>query len=190
MAHVRTDPITVFERSYGAMVRVASFAGASPEDVESVVRDAAVAASTGASNDLRRELFHQLTVRVAALERAAGRELAVKPAQDPLPAVADDRFAAAGSPWDGFFFELPPLFDDLRPGGSKAERAHVVAEQGLAELPLGNRIVVVLRDVAGWTAEEVAELLGVDVELQRVALHGGRARIRQALEDVASEGNA
>ena len=108
MAHVRTDPITVFEQSYGAMVRVAAFAGASPEDVESVVRDAAVAASAGASNDLRRELFRQLTVRVAALERAAGRALAVRPAQDPLPAVSDDRFGAADSPWDGLFVETPP----------------------------------------------------------------------------------
>jgi hypothetical protein len=147
MAHVRTDPITVFERSYGAMVRVAAFAGASPAEVETVVRDAAIAANAGAPNDLRRELFHQLTVRVAALEQAAGRAVAVKPAQDPLPAVADDRFGAAGSPWDGFFFEMPPLFDELRPGGSKSERAHAVAEKALTELPLGNRIVVVLRDV-------------------------------------------
>jgi RNA polymerase sigma-70 factor (ECF subfamily) len=189
MAHARTDPIAMFERSYGAMKRVATFAGANPADVENVVRDAAVAAAE-ASDDLRRELFRQLVSRVAALERAAGRVVAVEPARDPLPVVAEDQFGAARSPWDGFFFELPPSFDELRPGGSKAERAHAVAENELAELPLGNRVVVVLRDVDGWTAEDVAALLGIDVELQRVALHGGRARIRQALENVASEGNA
>jgi RNA polymerase sigma-70 factor (ECF subfamily) len=189
MAHARTDPIAVFERSYGAMTRVATFAGANPAEVEDVVRDAAAAASAEAPDDLRGELFRQLVSRVAALERAAGRVVAVEPARDPLPAVADVQFGAAGSPWDGFFFELPPSFDELRPGGSKAERAHEVAENELAELPLANRVVVVLRDVDGWTAEEVAALLGIDVELQRVALHGGRARIRQALESVASEGN-
>jgi RNA polymerase sigma-70 factor (ECF subfamily) len=188
MAHARTDPIAVFERSYGAMTRVATFAGASPAEVENVVRDAAVAASAKEPDDLRRELFQQLVSRVAALERAAGRVVAVEPARDPLPAVAEVEFSAAGSPWDGFFFELPPSFDELRPGGSKAEQAHDVAENELAELPLGNRVVVVLRDVDGWTAEEVAAVLGIDVELQRVALHGGRARIRRALENVASEG--
>jgi RNA polymerase sigma-70 factor (ECF subfamily) len=190
MAHIPTDSIAVLERSYGALARVATFAGASPDEVESVVREAAVAASAGPVDDLRSELFRQLTVRVAALERAAGRAVAVEPAPDPLPAVADDRFSPAGSPWDGFFFELPPSFNQLRPGGRKAERARAVAETALAESPLGNRIVVVLRDVDGWTAEEVSALLGVDVELQRVALHGGRARIRQALEAIASERDA
>lgn len=190
MAHVPADSIAVLERSYGAMARVAAFAGSSPVEVETVVRDAAVAASAGAPDDLRHELFRELIVRVAALERAAGRAVAVEPTPDPVPPVADEHFGPAGSPWDGFFFEMPPSFNELRPGGSKAERARAVAETALAESPLGNRIVVVLRDVDGWTAEEVAALLGVDVELQRVALHGGRARIRQALEDIASEGDA
>ena len=190
MAHVRTDPITVLEQSYGAMVGVAAFAGASPEEVESVVRDAAVAASAGAPNDLRRELFRQLTVRVAALERAAGRAVAVRARSGPLAGRLGRPLRRGGLAVGRLLRRDAAVFDELRPGGSKAERAQAVAEKALAELPLGNRIVVVLRDVDGWTAEEVAELLGVDVELQRVALHGGRARIRHALEELASEGDA
>jgi RNA polymerase sigma-70 factor (ECF subfamily) len=53
----------------------------------------------------------------------------------------------------------------------------------LAALPLGERVVVTLRDVDGWTAAEVGDVLDLAEGDQRVLLHQGRARIRQALED-------
>jgi RNA polymerase sigma-70 factor (ECF subfamily) len=42
--------------------------------------------------------------------------------------------------------------------------------------------VITLRDVDGWSAEEVCELLEVSRENQRVLLHRARSRVRQALE--------
>ena len=40
-----------------------------------------------------------------------------------------------------------------------------------------------LRDIEGWPAEEVCDLLGLSVGNQRVCLHRARSRVRQALED-------
>ena len=51
----------------------------------------------------------------------------------------------------------------------------------LDDLPSAQRQVVVLRDVEGLAASEVATLLGVSDGNQRVLLHRGRARLRALL---------
>ena len=57
----------------------------------------------------------------------------------------------------------------------------------LTALPDSQRQVVVLRDVEGLPAAEVAELLGVSDGNQRVLLHRARARLRHLLaEEVVS----
>jgi RNA polymerase sigma-70 factor (ECF subfamily) len=49
-------------------------------------------------------------------------------------------------------------------------------------LPDSQRIVVTLRDIAGWDSEEVCDALGLSEGNQRVLLHRGRAKLRAALE--------
>ena len=51
----------------------------------------------------------------------------------------------------------------------------------LSGLPEQQRQVVVLRDVEGLPAAEVASLLGISDANQRVLLHRGRARLRESL---------
>ena len=53
----------------------------------------------------------------------------------------------------------------------------------LAQLPDRQRLIVGLRDVEGYSAEEVCDLLGLTPENQRVLLHRGRSRLRAVLED-------
>jgi len=50
-------------------------------------------------------------------------------------------------------------------------------------LPAGQREVVILRDVAGFDADEVCTLLSISPANQRVRLHRGRASVRKALEE-------
>jgi RNA polymerase sigma-70 factor, ECF subfamily len=52
----------------------------------------------------------------------------------------------------------------------------------VAQLPPAQRVVVGLRDVDGWSAEQVCEALEITPGNQRVLLHRGRARLRGALE--------
>jgi RNA polymerase sigma-70 factor (ECF subfamily) len=52
----------------------------------------------------------------------------------------------------------------------------------IEELPPAQRMVVTLRDVEGWPAEEICEVLDVSDGNQRVLLHRGRAKVRTALE--------
>jgi len=62
--------------------------------------------------------------------------------------------------------------------------------RALETLPDRQRTVVRLRDVHGLDAEEVCALLDIEPGNQRVLLHRGRARLRQALEDYIDEERA
>jgi len=50
-------------------------------------------------------------------------------------------------------------------------------------LPVKQREVVILRDVAGFEADEVCLLLSISAANQRVRLHRGRAAVRKMLEE-------
>lgn len=53
----------------------------------------------------------------------------------------------------------------------------------IESLPAKQREVVILRDVAGFEAEEVCSLLSISAANQRVRLHRGRASVRKTLEE-------
>ena len=50
-------------------------------------------------------------------------------------------------------------------------------------LPPAQKEVVALRDIEGWSADEVCNALGISTVNQRVLLHRGRVAVRQAIED-------
>jgi len=55
-------------------------------------------------------------------------------------------------------------------------------ERALENLPARQRLVVTMRDVQGFSADEVCELLDVSPGNQRILLHRGRGALRGALE--------
>jgi RNA polymerase sigma-70 factor (ECF subfamily) len=55
-------------------------------------------------------------------------------------------------------------------------------QRTLDDLPIRQREVVVLRDVDGLSGQEVCDVLDISEANQRVLLHRGRSRLRQALE--------
>jgi RNA polymerase sigma-70 factor (ECF subfamily) len=100
------------------------------------------------------------------------------------PTVDPARFRDADDEYPGHWR------DDAAPADWGPEPALLAAEfrdqlaRALTELPERQRAVVELRDVHGFDAEEVCELLGLTVANQRVLLHRGRARLRAILEGV------
>lgn len=53
--------------------------------------------------------------------------------------------------------------------------------QALAKLPVAYRQIVILRDIEGYTAPEVAEMLNITVETVKSRLHRGRNELREML---------
>jgi RNA polymerase sigma-70 factor, ECF subfamily len=102
------------------------------------------------------------------------------------PVVEAARFSSGGR-WAGHWSSSPLRFDDLPEERLLAAETRFVVEQALAELPPSQRTVVSLRDVEGWSAEEVRNVLDLSETNQRVLLHRGRSRVRQALERYLNE---
>jgi RNA polymerase sigma-70 factor (ECF subfamily) len=102
------------------------------------------------------------------------------------PAVEPDRFDPVGR-WAGHWSSSPLRFDDLPEERLLAAETRAVVEQAIASLPPSQRAVVSLRDVEGWSSDEVRNVLGVSETNQRVLLHRGRSGVRRALERYLKE---
>jgi RNA polymerase sigma-70 factor (ECF subfamily) len=101
---------------------------------------------------------------------------------DPLDRVVDARAAAPGlghaALWAG---HNPDPETQLLAGELRDQ-----LEMALATLPPRQREVIVLRDVDGWSAAEVCNILGVTDTNQRVLLHRARERVRHELRQYLS----
>jgi RNA polymerase sigma-70 factor (ECF subfamily) len=99
------------------------------------------------------------------------------------PAVDPERFVQAPAAGAGHWAS------PIRPWSGSAEQIALSAEavakvyEAIAELPETQRRVVTLRDVEGFGADEVCDLLGLTEGNQRVLLHRARSKLRQALAE-------
>ena len=60
-------------------------------------------------------------------------------------------------------------------------------EDAIEQLPDRQKAVVTLRDIEGWSASEVCDVLDITDGNQRVLLHRGRQKMRETLESYWSE---
>ena len=58
-----------------------------------------------------------------------------------------------------------------------------VVEHAIADLPAAQRAVISLRDVEGWSAEEVRNVLDLSETNQRVLLHRARTKVRRSIDE-------
>ena len=102
-------------------------------------------------------------------------------------AVPEDRFRGA-EPWAGHWTDPPTAVHSVPEERILAREVRDRIATALEGLPELQRIVVKLRDVAGWEANEVCSELGLTDANQRVLLHRGRAKLRAVLEQYLREG--
>jgi RNA polymerase sigma-70 factor, ECF subfamily len=88
------------------------------------------------------------------------------------PSVDPDRFAPDGH-WDSPPEPWRAILDS---------EARAVIDAAIATLPEQQRQVIELRDVEGWSSEEVRNVLELSETNQRVLLHRARSKVRAALE--------
>jgi RNA polymerase sigma-70 factor, ECF subfamily len=55
--------------------------------------------------------------------------------------------------------------------------------RAVTALPPAQRQVIALRDISGWSSEDVCEALQISQGNQRVLLHRARSRVRATLEE-------
>ena len=95
------------------------------------------------------------------------------------PAVERSRFTGTGH-----WAVLPRAWPEDR---LLAKETRSVVERAIDRLPPSQRMVITLRDVEGWTADEVRNALELSETNQRVLLHRARSKVRRALEQYLSE---
>ncbi|HLF68660.1 MAG TPA: sigma-70 family RNA polymerase sigma factor [Gaiellaceae bacterium] len=178
----------------GALLRLAQDFVRTRAVAEEVVQETWLAVLTGIDrfegrSSLKTWLFRILVnkaktrgVREARILPFSSLEL-----DDDERVVPEERFRDADDMWPGHWATPPAPLDTIPEGRLLAREARTRIAEALETLPESQRIVVTLRDVAGWDAEEVCEALGLSDVNQRVLLHRGRGKLRAALESYLEE---
>jgi RNA polymerase sigma-70 factor, ECF subfamily len=166
--------VVLIERYQPRMLRLAEMSVGSRAVAEEVTQETWLAVVRGVErfegrSTLKTWLFHILLNRARS---TAGRELrAGRPEHN-----VEDRFDRSGA-----WVTPPEPWAERADDRIVAERLAARVQELLPQLPDMQRHVVVLRDLEGLSADDVAALVGVTDGHQRVLLHRGRAHLRQLL---------
>ncbi len=101
--------------------------------------------------------------------------------EDYGPTVDPARFRGSDDPFPGHWRSFPDAWPSPEHEVVATETRRELAA-ALATLPRRQRTVIALRDVQGYTSEEVCAILEISAANQRVLLHRARAAVRAALE--------
>jgi RNA polymerase sigma-70 factor (ECF subfamily) len=171
---------------HGNMLGLARTYLKSKQSAEEIVQDTWIAVIEGIDrfegrSSLKSWLYAILVNKARTRAVREGRTVSFSElsSDDPDAAAMDaERFRA-----DGHWANPPAVWEELTPERFAAGRellGHM--RDALERLPEAQRAVIILRDVEGCEAEEACNILGLSETNQRVLLHRGRARLRDAME--------
>ena len=178
-----------------SLLRVALLYVSSRAVAEEVVQEAWLGLLTGLDrfegrSSLKTWLFRILVNTAKTRGEREGRSVpfaSLAPDDDgDEPSVDPVRFDQTGR-WAGHWASAPIRFADMPEERLLAAETRAVVEDAIAALPPNQRTVVSLRDIEGWSSEEVRNVLDISETNQRVLLHRGRSAVRRALEKYMSE---
>jgi RNA polymerase sigma-70 factor (ECF subfamily) len=182
---------TLVDRHSPAMIRVALAYVPSRAAAEEAVQETWIAVMRGIDrfegrSSLKTWIFRIVTnvaMRSGARERRSVPFSALAAAEDTgEPSVDPDRFLPADHAlFPGHWAIAPARWPSPEEGLLAGETREVIAS-AIAELPVAQRTVIALRDVEGWSSEEVSEALEITPGNQRILLHRARSRVRNAIE--------
>jgi RNA polymerase sigma-70 factor (ECF subfamily) len=94
------------------------------------------------------------------------------------PSVDPERFESSGH-WR----VPPPSWSELPEDVLESRETRAEVQAAIDMLAPGLREVIVLRDVAGWSSDEVCDVLRISPANQRVRLNRASTAVRQKLEN-------
>jgi RNA polymerase sigma-70 factor, ECF subfamily len=174
----------------GGMLRLARAFVSTSDSAAEVVQDAWLAVIEGidrfAGRSSLRTWVYRILVNTA--KRRRDRERRTVPwssleseDRDAGATVDPARFQGPGEPYPGHWREFPAPWPPPEQHVLSVEIRGVLTA-AVDRLPERQRVVIMLRDVAGYSAEEVCSILEVSAANQRVLLHRARAFVRAELE--------
>ncbi len=186
--HTFSDLVTEYSPS---MLRVARTYVSSRAVAEEVVQEAWLGVISGIGRfegraSLKTWIFRIVTNiaktrgeregRSVPFSSVGGREGEGEAAVDP------NRFLDSGR-WAGHWTSAPSRWSELPEEQLVGDETAGIVKAAIAALPEVQRTVITLRDVEGWSSEEVRNALDLSETNQRVILHRARSKVRNALEE-------
>jgi RNA polymerase sigma-70 factor (ECF subfamily) len=176
-------------RMYGrGMLRVAEMYVSSRAVAEDVVQEAWVGVLRGIGRFEGRSSLKTWLYRIVA---NTAKTRGVRESRSvPFSSLGDDgdegtvdadRFLGSGDRFPGHWAVPPQAW--APEGRLLADETLEVVERAIDKLPPAQRAVITMRDVQGFTSEEVCNALDLTETNQRVLLHRARAKVRRALEE-------
>ncbi len=191
--------LEIVQRYHGSLVRLAESFVNSRAAAEDAAQETWVGVLQGIDrfegrSSLKTWIFRILINRSKTRAEREGRSIPFSSLWDPRtdpgePSVDPSRFHGPEDPeWPYGWVSQPKDW-----GGTPEQRlltqelrAHL--QNAIAALPPSQREVITLRDVQGWTSEEVCNVLGISETNSRVLLHRARSKVRQTLEQYLEKG--
>lgn len=177
------------EQYYAAMLRLATIYVLDNRVAEEVIQETWIAVLRGLDrfegrSSLKTWIFSILVNRAKTLTKREDRyvqfsEYASSEADE--PSVAPERFSSSND-HSGHWVSLPRRWDDVPEEHLLSQETRDTIRRAMEGLPPNQREVMTLRDIEGWSSEEVCNVLMISETNQRVLLHRARSRVRQALE--------
>lgn len=179
----RATFVALVDQHHDTMLRVATAIVGARSVAEEVVQETWLAILDGLSrfegrSSLRTWMFRILVNRARTRASREGRSVPFSAfGTEGDEAVDADRFDDRGC------WRTPPDRWSVTPERLVENRELVdYVEAALETLPERQRTVLLLRDVRGWTSDEVRNALDLSETNQRVLLHRARAKVRAVLE--------
>jgi RNA polymerase sigma-70 factor (ECF subfamily) len=177
-------------RRYGAgMLRVAQMYVSSRAVAEEVVQEAWLGVLKGIDrfegrSSLKTWLFRIVvnTAKTRGVREARSLPFSALADEGGEGTVPADRFLGAGERFPGHW-AVPPASWGIPEERLLAGETMDVVRRTIDSLPPAQRAVLTLRDVEGFSAEEVCNALDLTETNGRVLLHRARAKVRAALEE-------
>jgi RNA polymerase sigma-70 factor (ECF subfamily) len=189
---------TLIERYHRLMIRLAMIYVSRPAVAEEVVQETWLAVLQGLGrfegrSSLQTWIFRILANRARTRGEREGRYVPFSALGDAggdasEPTVDADRFLSADHGRASHHWAARPASWDAIPEDRfLAQETRIYIQNAIATLPANQQTVIVLRDIKGWTSEEVCNVLSISETNQRVLLHRARAKVRGVLEQYLSE---
>ena len=190
--------VALIDRYQGPMLRLAMAYVPSRAVAEEVVQETWLGVLQGIGrfegrSSLKTWIFRILTNRAKTRGEREGRSvpfssLAAADADLSGPTVEPEQFHPPDHPqWANIWVSYPKRWDELPEDRLLSREISACIQAAIDALPLTQREVITLRDVEGWSSEDVCNILAITETNQRVLLHRARAKVRRAVDQYLQE---
>lgn len=165
----------------GRMLAAARRILPSDEDAQEAVQEAFLSAFTAIERFkgdskigtwLHRIAINSALMRLRSLKRHEGR------IEDLLPTYTET----------GGFAAMPDPWSEEADSRLLREEARAVVRARIEDLPETYRVALLLRDIEGFTNDDLAESLGITVNAAKIRVHRARQALRTLLDSYVNEG--